>query len=168
MHRGSHVGRRRGSGIANKNLKTVKTLKNQLSVIVGIALVLGLARVGARAEDTNVVSSPDPVAKPRQDRPERPPRPEKHGKGVDATELKEIIKNFQDQKKEFLRQQKEQQHEDRGKVREELTSGGTAVGPVRWELKDSINDAKRQAREQGRKLLEEQKEAAKENGHKRD
>ena len=146
----------------------MKTLKNQLGAIVGIALVLGLARVGARAEDTNIdVTAPKPVVK--VDRPERPPRPEKRGKGVDATELKDIIKNFQDQKKEFLRQQKEQQHEGRGKVREELTSAGTAVGPVRQELKDSINEAKRQAREQGRKLLEEQKEAAKENnGHKRD
>lgn len=142
----------------------MKTVKNQLGVIVGIALVLGLARVGARAEDTNDVTAPKPV---KVERPERPPRPEKPGKGVDATELKDIIKNFQEQKKEFLRQQKEQQHEGRSKVREELTSAGTAVGPVRQELKDSINDAKRQAREQGRKLLEEQRDAVKD-GRKRD
>jgi hypothetical protein len=146
----------------------VKTLKNQLGVIVGIALVLGLARVGARAEDTNDVTAPKPV---KVDRPERPPRPEKPGKGVDATELKDIIKNFQDQKKEFLRQQKEQQREDRGKVREEVTSGGTAVGPVRHELKDSISEMRAISREQARRLLEEQKAAAKEaakGGHNRD
>ena len=154
----------------------MKTIKNQFAVIVGITLVLGLARVGARAQDTNGiggdVGGSVVVPKPKFERPERPARPDKHdnkpGKGVvDSGELKEIVRNFQDQKKEFLRQQKEQQRENRGKVREELTSSGTAVGPVRHELKDSINDAKRQAREQGRKLLEEQKEAAKE-GHKRD
>jgi hypothetical protein len=131
----------------------VKTVKNQVGVIVGIALVLGLACVGTRAEDTPVAQ------KPKIERPERPAKPEK---GVNAAELKEIIKNFQDQKKEFLRQQKEEQRNHRAKVREELTSGTTTVGAVRQEVKDSINDAKRQAKEQGRKLLEEQKEAAKE------
>lgn len=137
----------------------MKTSKNQFSVIVGITFVLGLACVGTRGEDTVVTVTP----RVKVERPERPPRPDKPEK---AAELKEIVKSFQDQKKEFLRQQKEQQHEDRGKVREELTSTGTAVGPVRREIKDSINEAKRQAREQGRKLLEEQKESGK--GHKRD
>jgi hypothetical protein len=157
VHRRPHVGCRRSSRIGN-----LKTIKNQFAVIVGVTLVLGLARVGARAEDTNLSGTIAPG--PKLDRPERPSRPDKPG--VNTAELKQIIKNFQDQKKEFLRQQKEQQREGRGKVRQEITSDSSTVGEVRRELNDSINDAKRQAREQARKLADEAKEAAKE--HKRD
>jgi hypothetical protein len=153
VHSGSHVGSRRSTCIKPKILKTVKTIKNQFSAIVGVAFVLGLACVGTRGADSPLAQ------KPKIERPERPAKPEK---AVNAAELKEIIKSFQDQKKEFLRQQKEQQRDERAKVREELTSATPTVGAVRRELKDSINDAKRQAKEQGRKLLEEQKEAAKE------
>ena len=85
----------------------MKTIKNQFAVIVGITLVLGLARVGARAQDTNGiggdVGGSVVVPKPKFERPERPARPDKHdnkpGKGVvDSGELKEIVRNFQDQK----------------------------------------------------------------------
>jgi len=141
----------------------LKTIKNQFALIVGITLVLGLARVGAQAEDTN---SGTVAPKAKAAHPDRPPRPDKqdgsgNGSGADVTELKDIIKNFQDQKKEFLKQQKEQQAELRGKVREELTSKSTAIGSVRQEAKDAIAEAKLQSREQARKLADEAKDAAK-------
>ena len=114
---------------------------------MAIALFLGFASLSAHAGD---------------DKPERPERP-KTGKGVNTAELKEIIKNFQDQKKQFLTQQKEQQSDSRAKVREELGGGGSAV----QDAKDAIAEAKRVAAEQARKLAEEAKESAKE-GRKRD
>lgn len=81
-------------------MKTI--IKNQLSAVVGLALILGLAHVGARAEDTVVE-----VNKAKPERPERPEKPASAGARANVTELKEIIKNFQEQKKEFLKQQKE-------------------------------------------------------------
>lgn len=117
---------------------------------MAVALFVGFAALGAHA------------AEAKAEKPERPERP-KNGKGVDNAELKEIIKNFQDQKKQFLTQQKEQQADSRSKVREELGGGGSAV----QDAKDSIAEAKRVSREQARKLAEEAKENAKE-GRKRD
>ena len=116
---------------------------------MAIALFVGLAALGAHA------------AEAKADKPERPERP-KTGKGVDNSELKEIIKNFQDQKKQFLTQQKEQQADSRSKVREELGGAGSVQ-----DAKDSIAEAKRVSREQARKIAEEAKENAKE-GRKRD
>ena len=141
----------------------MKTVKNQVGVIVGIALVLGLACVGTRAEDTNTTGGdvPSVVVPKLKERPERPDRPDKPGKdkGVNSGELKEIIKDFQTQKKEFLRQQKDQKRELREQLRGDTTGSPNST---RQEIKDSIADAKRQAREQGRKLIEEAKEQAKE------
>lgn len=150
----------------------MKTIKNQFAVIVGITLVLGLARVGARAEDTNGVTPPTiditVAPAPKAAKPERPARPDKSGKDkVNATELKDIVKNFQEQKKEFMRQRKEEQADQRGKVREDLGSKSTVGTAVREEVSDSIAEAKRNSREQARKLADEAKEAAKE-GRKRD
>src|SRR5687768_6615111 len=141
------------------NLKTI--IKNQLSAVVGLALILGLAHVGARAEDTSVEVAADVVASVKKNKPERPERPEKPanaGARANVTELKEIIRNFQEQKKEFLKQQKEQQGADRGKVREQI---GTLGGAIQ-DAKESIAAAKRQAQEQARKVAEEAKESAKE------
>ena len=161
MHSRPHVGRRRECRIGN-----LKTIKNQFALIVGITLVLGLARVGAQAGDSDVVAS-----KPKTERPERPPRPEKpdnsgKGSGANATELKNIIKSFNDQKKEFLKQQKEQQAEQRSKVREELTTEPSSPKELRQQAKDAIAELKQQSREQARKLADEAKNAGHE--HRRD
>jgi hypothetical protein len=136
--------------------KKVKTKMNiQIALMIAIALVIGLASIGARAEDTT------------SDTPARPERPEKaSAKGPNAAELKDIIKAFQAQKKEFLAQRKQEQVESRDKAREELGNSGT-VGAAISEAKDAIAEAKRIAREQARKLADEAKESAKE-GHKRD
>src|SRR5688500_15738052 len=99
------------------------------------ALLAGLAALGAHP------------AEAKAGKPERPERP--HGKAANTTELKEIIKNFQDQKKQFLNQQKDQQADSRARVREEL--GGGSV----QDAKDSIAEAKRVSREQARKIAEE-------------
>jgi hypothetical protein len=146
----------------------LKTIKNQFALIVGIALVLGLARVGAQAEDTTGGGA---TAAAKPGRPERPPRPDKpdgsgKGNGVNSAELKTIIKNFQDERKEFLKQQKEQQADQRDKVREELTQRPVSVGHLRQEAKDSVAELKQQSREQARKLAEEAKNAGKD--HRRD
>ena len=118
------------------------------SLLMAIALFVGLAAIGAHA------------AEAKAEKPERPERP--HGKAPNTSELKEIIKNFQDQKKQFLNQQKEQQADSRAKVREELGGSGSVQ-----DAKDSIAEAKRVSREQARKIAEEAKENAKE-GRKRD
>jgi hypothetical protein len=112
--------------------------KNFLRMLAGIAVIFGLIQIGARAAD----------------RPSRPERP-----GKKAEEVKEIIKNFQEQKKAFLKQQKEGQADARRSLREEI---GTASKGAREEAKESIAEAKRVAREQSRKLAEEAKEEAKE------
>src|SRR4051812_27465173 len=159
----SRISRRSSAELWDRtNLKTVKIIKNQFSVIVGITLVLGLACVGTRAEDTNTTGGEVPsvvVPKPKV-RPERPDRPDKPGKdkGVNAGELKEIVKDFQDQKKEFLRERKDEKREARERARGDATPN-TSV--LRQESKDSVKDAVRQARDQGRKLIEEAKEQAK-------
>ena len=156
-------------------MKTIK--KNQFAVIVGVTLVLGLAHVGARAEDTADAKAQakaeakaqvaaavkaQVAADVKKEKPERPPRPEQPDKSqvrANVTELKEIIRNFQEAKKEFLQQQKELQADERVKMREAI---GTLGGAIQ-EAKDSVGDAKRQAREQARKMADEAKEAAKEN-----
>jgi hypothetical protein len=137
--------------------KTVKTKMNiQIALMIAIALIIGLASIGARAEDTTTT-----------DKPARPERPEKAtAKGPNAAELKDIIKAFQAQKKEFLAQRKQEQVESRDKAREELGNSGS-VGTAITEARDAINEAKQISREQARKLAEEAKESAKE-GRKRD
>ena len=129
----------------------------QIGLMIAIALIIGLASIGARAEDTTTTS----------DQPVRPERPEKaNGKGPNAAELKDIIKAFQAQKKEFLAQRKQEQVESRDKVRDEVGGSGS-VGAAISEAKDAIAEAKRISREQARKLADEAKESAKE-GRKRD
>lgn len=123
--------------------------QNFLGLVAAIALVFNLASVGAA-----------------EAKPQRPPRPEMPPPSANVTELKQIVKEFQAQKKEFLQQVKEQHAGARGKVREELSSSGTTEA-VKDEAKDSLAEAKRISREQARKLAEEAKEAAKE-GRKRD
>ena len=123
----------------------MKTKNNKkFGIILAIALLLGFANLSAQAADK--------AAKP--DRPERPSA----GKGAKVAELKEIVNNFQEQKKQFLAQQKEQNADSRAKVREELGSTGSAA----QDAKDAIAEAKRVSREQARKLADEAKESAKE------
>jgi hypothetical protein len=155
--------------------KNLKTIKNQLAKGLGLALVLGLARVGARAEDTNSVTTPllpPLVAAAKEGRPARPEKPKDSNSGKsdrpNITQVEGIISNFKSEKQKFIQDQKAQQAEQRGKVREELTSKSSAVGGVRHELKDSINDLKQQTQEHGRKLAEEAKQAAKDAARKRD
>ena len=121
-------------------------IKKQFGLMMVIALVLGFAG-RAQAADAD------------HGKPERPSRP-------DTTELKSVIKNFQDQKKQFLEAQKEQQGDTRTKVREEFSSSGGVGNAVR-DAKDAIAEAKRVSREQARKLADEAREAAKQ-GRKRD
>ena len=83
------------SKMKNKN-------KNFFGLIVGIALGL-IFLVGANAAEA---------------KPERPARPDSPGK-ASVAELKEIIKNFQEQKRAFLSQQKEQKSDARGQMRED-------------------------------------------------
>ena len=116
---------------------------NKFGLILAITLILSFVNLGAFA------------AEAKAEKPERPDRPGE-GKRVDVKELKEIIKNFQEQKKQFLTQQKEQQADSRAKVREDISGSGS----VR-DAKDAINEAKRVSREQARKLAEEAKESAK-------
>jgi hypothetical protein len=120
---------------------------NKFGLMMAVAFALAFATVGANAAETDAT------------KPERP-APSK------ATELKEIVKNFQDQKKQFLQQQKELKSDSRTKLREEVGSGGGVSGSVR-DAKEAMAEAKRISREQARKLAEEAKEAAKE-GRKRD
>ncbi len=140
-------------------------------MIVGVTFVLALASVGTRGEDTNPTVDVPPVVAPKVERPERPERPDKPGKPVDGerpsiSDIKDVIKTFQEEKKRFIQEQKDQRSADRGKVREDLNKNAV-VNAVRQEVKDSISDAKRQTREQAKKLAEEAKESAKE-GRKRD
>jgi hypothetical protein len=121
-------------------------IQKQFGLMIVVALVLGFGQVRAQAADGS-------AAKPDR------PTPNK-------TDLKAIIQNFQDQKKQFLAQQKEQQGDTRTKLRDEVGSSGSLGNAVR-DAKDAIAEAKSVAREQARKLADEAREAAK-NAHKRD
>ena len=122
--------------------------KNVFGLIFAITLLLGLANATAQAAE---ITSPD-----------RPERPQAKGNSANAGELKQIIKSFQEQKKEFLSRQKDERVDARGKLREEVGGGGAAT-----EVKDAVAEAKLVAREQARKLAEEARNSAKE-GRKRD
>ena len=139
----------------------MKTIKNQIALIVGITLVLGLAHVGARGQDA---TSADKKAKP--ERPARPAKPSNAGEHADAGELKQIIEKFQTDKKEYLKQLKDAQLEKRRDIRNQL-GDKPSLGEAIQEAKDSVVEAKQQAKEQARKLADEAKENAKE-GRKRD
>jgi hypothetical protein len=77
------------------------------------------------------------------------------------SQIRTAITLFQDQKAEFLRQQREQEKSCSGRLRDEIRSQITAaravatVGPLRTEARQSVEDAKRLAIEQSRKLVEE-------------
>ena len=132
-----------------------KTFK-KLSAIIVSAFVFGLANVGAFADDTAASSN-----KPKPERPARP-EPKNQGGKPDVNELKDIIKNFQAQKKEYLSEQKNARAEQRANVREVLASNASAVSEAVHEAKESIVEARGRAREQARKLADEAREAAKE------
>jgi hypothetical protein len=138
-------------------------MKNQLAVIVGITLVLGLARVGAQAEDAPAGAAPAPKVV----RPDRPARPEKPSASIERpnlTEIRDIVKSFNEQKKEYIQQQRElrkdavtEAQDQRSKLRDKIKETKPEVAVVRQQAKESIEAVKAQAAEQARKLAEEAK-----------
>jgi len=83
-------------------------------------------------------------------------------------QIRAAIALFQDQKAEFLSAQRDEHKMTPGQlrkeIREQVAAGTLAVrlslAPLRQELKQSIEEAKRQAIEQNRKLVQEAAEAA--------
>ncbi len=141
---------------------------------------MALASVSAAAADGALPSVTPPVILPVFEKPARPARPEKplvvaipsadKVERPNLTEIKDIVKSFQDQKTEYIKQQQDAKkdlaltaQDSRAKVREELNQTRTDLGALRQELRDSIEVAKRQAQEQARRVAEEAKEAAKNN-----
>jgi hypothetical protein len=147
-----------GAALGLGNMKNKRRRKKQIGVIVGSTL-MGLASVQARAEATN---SPSVSAEVEVAGPERPSRPVKPG-SVNVSELKQILKNFQEQKKEFLKNQQQARDDQRAGAREQLNSTVSSVAAAVVQAKDSVVEAKRNAREQARKLADEAKEAANDN-----
>ena len=121
------------------------------SVIVGITMILGLAQVGAQAGENSLA------------RPERPEKAEKENERPSLTQVKDAVKSFQDQKKEFIKSQVELAKTGSGEARDAARGNAKdASAQLRQESKEAVQAAKRQAMEQARKLAEEAKEAAKE------
>jgi hypothetical protein len=134
----------------------LKTIKNHV-VMLAVATVLGLAQVGAQAGDATAV-------KAQKSRPERPEKPK--GTPVERpnlTEIRDVVKSFQDQKKEFIQQQKDAAKTTREDVRQQVKENvvDSAVTSARKESKESLKEAKELAKEQSRKLAEEAAETLK-------
>jgi hypothetical protein len=80
-------------------------------------------------------------------------------------QIRAAIALFQEQKAEFLKKQIDEQKSNAGKARDEVRDQVAAarpaiIKPLVQELKQSIEDAKRHAVEQNRKLVQEAIEAA--------
>ena len=134
-----------------------KKIRTTAAGAVAVAVALGLGSMGVKGEDaisTTAISASTTGV-------ERPPRPENQPGQISVSALNELLKSFEEQKRDFMKQQKEQQAESRRKARAELHPFGGAGGAKR-EAKDSIEEAKQVSREQARKLGEEAREAAKE------
>jgi len=94
------------------------------------------------------------------------------GDGTASLSLNEqihaAIALFQDQKAEFLNAQRDDHKNTPGQLRKEIReqvaaatlTARTSLAPLRQELRQSIEAAKSQAIEQGRKLVQEAAEAA--------
>ena len=117
-------------------------------------MILGLAQVGAQAgENSGNRHRPERPEKPAQSTSERP----------SLTQVKDAVKSFQDQKKEFIKSQVELAKTGTGEARDAARGNAKdASAQLRQESKEAVQAAKRQAMEQARKLAEEAKEAAKE------
>lgn len=81
------------------------------------------------------------------------------------SQVRAAILMFQDQKAEFLASQTNQQKTNARKLRQEVrdqlvTAQAAAVAPLRQEVRQSVEDAKRHALEQARKLTQETAAAA--------
>jgi len=89
--------------------------------------------------------------------------------GSGDTQIRTAIAIFQDQKADFLRQQRDLEKIGSGKlrneVRDQITAARATLGPLRTEARQSIQDAKSHALEQSRKLLEESAQAARQSRH---
>ena len=166
-YRSIRRGNRAGRGGVGRSQQSKTMNKKKIGASVGIALVPNLAQVAVSAEDTGAEMPPQEIATSiTHRRPDRPPRPEKAG-GPKVSELKQIIRNFAEQKNQFLKQQKEMRHEQRGRARELVVSTTTTVSAAVQEARGSVIQARERAREQARKLVEEARNAAK-MGRKRD
>lgn len=81
-------------------------------------------------------------------------------------QIRAAIALFQEQKAEFLKKQIDEQKSTASKARDEVrdqviaTAKATTIRPLVQELRQSIEDAKRHAVEQNRKLIQEATEAA--------
>jgi hypothetical protein len=83
-------------------------------------------------------------------------------------QLRTAIALFQDQKAEFLNAQRDDHKNSPGQLRKEIREQVAAatltarlsLSPLRQELRQSIEEAKRQSIEQSRKLVQEAAEAA--------
>src|SRR5688500_6284295 len=85
-------------------------------------------------------------------------------KTADLSQVRVALALFQDQKAEFLAQQKEAKNyakKVRAEIREQMktTQSGT-LAPMRQEARKSVEEAKRQAVEQSRKVASEGAEVA--------
>lgn len=135
-------------------------------LIATIAVTLCLCGFDVKASDSTYTGSVSDVDLSATT-VERPARPENTQPGrFKVSEVQQLVKKFDAQKKEFLRKQQELQEESRRKARAQINSGG-GTSVVKLEAKDSIEEAKTVAREQARKLNEEAKEAAKEDRKRR-
>lgn len=77
------------------------------------------------------------------------------------TQISAAIAVFQDQKAAFLTQQKNNAKKVRDEVRVQVaTAKSTTITPLRQEMRNSIEEAKRQAIEQSRKVAAESAELA--------
>jgi hypothetical protein len=144
-------------------LKTIHTS----AVILGLAAFLGLAPVGAQAGDI-VPPVGGAVSAERPERPERPEKPKNSAttERPNLTEIRDVVNNFQAEKSELIKQQKEAAKTAADEARRQLKDAkitGDVGGVVRKELKEAVVEAAKQAKEQARKLKEEEAAAAKEN-----
>jgi hypothetical protein len=129
-------------------------------VIKSLALIvsgLSVATFGQSAADTKVRA--DIKAAGRSEAARGTFRNYDRSKPVRPEVVRQSTADFRQEIKADLKEQQSQ-------VREEVTSKAPAVGIIRHEVKDAVNEAREQAHEHGRKLAEEAKEAA--NSHRRD
>lgn len=96
------------------------------------------------------------------------------GDGSDGgrTDIRTAINIFQDQKAQFLAQQRDEGKSHARKIRDEVRIQVVAAAKTsslagRQELRQAIEDAKRNAQQQARKLVEETTEAARDSRHSR-
>lgn len=147
-------------------------MKNSLAVCLG-TLALGLACVRAHAGvETNSLLQLPPIL-PRSERPTTPPgqsknhpeRPERPSVVDSVLDVKEAIKALQEEKKNFLQEQKEKHkdlpsiaQEERSKIRDLIKGSRPDKNFLVQQVKESLEQAKALAREQARKLADEAKE----------